>query len=199
MHSNTWIGQNTIAGTIIPSIPGAWQKITESFVIPPGVKQIGFGIGFTPQAGAAGADESISVTGIQLEVGDTATPFEHRNYALEINNCQRYYEKSYNLNTDPGTITGSGKIAAEETTSPVSIIHNAQTSFKTTKQTNPTVFIINPTTGTINEVHNVTTSTGVGVNSIIVGENNISSINLLTPSVGVNTYEWHYVADAELY
>jgi hypothetical protein len=32
------------------------------------------------------------VTGVQLEVGSAATPFEHRHYGLELSLCQRYYE-----------------------------------------------------------------------------------------------------------
>ena len=31
------------------------------------------------------------ITGLQLEVGDTATPFEHRSYGEELSLCQRYY------------------------------------------------------------------------------------------------------------
>jgi hypothetical protein len=31
------------------------------------------------------------ITGIQLEVGETATPFEHRSYGDELASCQRYY------------------------------------------------------------------------------------------------------------
>jgi len=33
------------------------------------------------------------ITGVQLEVGDTATPFEHRPYDMELQRCQRYYTK----------------------------------------------------------------------------------------------------------
>jgi len=34
------------------------------------------------------------VTGVQLEVGDTATDFEHRTFGDELHRCQRYYFKA---------------------------------------------------------------------------------------------------------
>ena len=37
------------------------------------------------------------ITGVQLEVGDTATPFEHRSYGDEIQRCMRFYEKQTGL------------------------------------------------------------------------------------------------------
>jgi len=36
------------------------------------------------------------LTGVQLEVGDTATPFEHRSYGQELALCQRYFCKIQN-------------------------------------------------------------------------------------------------------
>ena len=37
---------------------------------------------------------TFQVTGHQFEVGDTATPFEHRSHGEELSLCQRYYFKS---------------------------------------------------------------------------------------------------------
>jgi hypothetical protein len=41
----------------------------------------------------ATAAATFQITGVQLEVGDTATPFEHRSYAQELALCMRYYQK----------------------------------------------------------------------------------------------------------
>jgi hypothetical protein len=42
------------------------------------------------------------ITGVQLEVGSTATPFERRLYNQELANCQRYYFKDFpNTNYSP--------------------------------------------------------------------------------------------------
>jgi len=42
---------------------------------------------------AAATDNYWQITGVQLEVGDKATPFEHRSYGEELALCQRYYYK----------------------------------------------------------------------------------------------------------
>jgi hypothetical protein len=40
---------------------------------------------------ASSTDNNWYLTGVQLEVGDTATTFEHRSFAEEQTLCQRYY------------------------------------------------------------------------------------------------------------
>ena len=55
----------------------------------------------------AGAN-SIYVWGLQLEIGSFATSFDYRDYARELIMCQRYYEKSYDQGTTPGTNTTNG-------------------------------------------------------------------------------------------
>jgi hypothetical protein len=48
------------------------------------------------------------VTGVQLEEGTAASPFENRLYTTELQLCQRYYEKSYDVGTAPATNTNLG-------------------------------------------------------------------------------------------
>ena len=36
---------------------------------------------------------TLDITGVQLEVGDTATDFEHRSYGDELQRCERYYQR----------------------------------------------------------------------------------------------------------
>jgi len=49
--------------------------------------------------GNAGA--TFYITGVQLELGSTATDFEHRSYGEELALCKRYYEKSFEYETTP--------------------------------------------------------------------------------------------------
>ena len=38
-------------------------------------------------------DATVDITGVQFEVGDTATSFEHRSYGDELKRCHRYYQR----------------------------------------------------------------------------------------------------------
>jgi hypothetical protein len=51
----------------------------------------------------------INITGVQLEVGESATEFEHRPYTTELQLCQRYYWKNTG-NIYGGDWSGNGMI-----------------------------------------------------------------------------------------
>ena len=48
------------------------------------------------------------ITGIQLESGKLATPFEHRHITDEMTLCERYYQNSFIEGNIPGTSTANG-------------------------------------------------------------------------------------------
>ena len=91
----------------------------------------------------AGAS-TFDITGVQLEVGPVATPFEHRSFGDELALCQRYYQKSYDYGVAPGTATYNGCSRGESI--------NANTidicpRFKVDMRATPTVTIYSPTDG----------------------------------------------------
>jgi len=75
-----------------------------------------------PSQRAVGCTDSLSsgdyweMTGVQMEVGENATPFEHLSYGDELAKCQRYYQfwgaKGYDYHALPMWIYGSGQASA---------------------------------------------------------------------------------------
>ena len=53
-------------------------------------------------------DNNFYLTGVQLEVGDSASDFEHRSFGEELELCKRYYQKSFNYDTAPENGGGTG-------------------------------------------------------------------------------------------
>jgi hypothetical protein len=96
--------------------------------------------GATSVVGTNGA--TLYITGVQLEKGSTATSFDYRPYGTELQLCQRYFEKSYNIGTVPGTNTTTGIagyiVMANTTTSLANNGTNAVV-FKVYKRTTPTI------------------------------------------------------------
>jgi hypothetical protein len=69
----------------------SWQRFSVTFNMASlSGKTIGTGSYFDTVFDIPSTTATIDITGVQLEVGDTATPFEHRSYADELQRCQRY-------------------------------------------------------------------------------------------------------------
>ena len=56
------------------------------------------------------------LTGVQLEVGPVATPFEHRTYADELRRCQRYFQLIEHASAMGRTSSNTGGVWARFTT-----------------------------------------------------------------------------------
>ena len=85
----------------------SWQRFshTTSSVLASTVNQIAVQFTHSP-AGTAGAADYYEITGVQLEVGDTATDFEHRSYGEELALCHRYYQRTARYTTFAGFSNG---------------------------------------------------------------------------------------------
>jgi hypothetical protein len=106
--------------TIAGSTTGAWNIGTNGAGIVV-IFSLGAGSGLSGTAGSWSASSLVSatgsvsvvgtngatfyITGVQLEVGSSATGYEYRQYGQELALCQRYYEKTYEITTAPGTPT----------------------------------------------------------------------------------------------
>jgi hypothetical protein len=78
--------------TSTATLTTTWQRFTYTGTVPTTAKQIGF-FAYAVTSGTAGANDYYEMTGLQLELGSTATAFA-RNATTsqgELAACQRYY------------------------------------------------------------------------------------------------------------
>ena len=182
-----------------------WQRFDFQFTIPSiSGKTIGTGgTSFQFDIGQ-GSDTStnawqIDITGVQLEVGEQATPFEHRSFGDELAKCQRYYQKSYDYGTAIGASTEIGaifsRIGTAVSNQPIQVV------FPVPMRGEPTDKIYS-LVGTVGSVSDCGTSyshdhdEGASINGTI-GQTGFSKMQGVSMTAG-NMYAFHYTMDAEL-
>ena len=118
--SGTWLTTNGIglqvrfglgSGATFSGTAGSWG--TSNIVQPTGATSV---------VGTNGA--TFYITGVQLEVGSSATGFEYVNYQTSLANCQRYYETFARLQSGVSTSVNT---------------NYATVGYKVTKRATPTV------------------------------------------------------------
>jgi len=70
-------------------ISTAWVRYAFTAFVPATAAQLAVVIGYTP-VGTAGAADYVQFMGLQLEIGQAVSPFEHRDVQVELEIAQRY-------------------------------------------------------------------------------------------------------------
>jgi hypothetical protein len=205
--ADTW-EQKTV--TIVGDTTGTWLTTTGIGI------NVFFGLGAGPDrsgtAGAWNSNNNVSatgavsvigtlnatwyITGVQLEVGSVATPFERRDYGRELIMCQRYYEKSYAVDTAVGTGLAAGIVGFNTPLTGTGDIP-ANISFKVTKRANPTLTVYNAVSGASGAAYRTSDAASISVTGInYVGTNGGAVFTLASGSA--NNYLIHWTAAIEL-
>jgi hypothetical protein len=135
-------------------------------------------------------------TGVQLESGSVATPFERRPFGTELSLCQRYYEKSYDLETAPGSSTEAGSFIL---VSPGNINRVfGQVVFKQFKRATPTMTFYS-TTGASGNFRDLTSGANCAASAATnAGQSGIAVLSSAGISAATDTVVGHFVAVSEL-
>lgn len=81
--------------------------------------------------------------GVMMVLGDTPVNYVPRSYPAELALCQRYYEKSYEVDTAPGTATSTALLTLAFPQDSATTCRSTAYGWKTQMRTSPTVTYYN--------------------------------------------------------
>ena len=88
--ADNWSSSTTITEHNLGSLSSDWVKYTASWTVPSGGLN-----GLALNILCAGSSTfTMGVTGVMLQEGSVATPFEHRSFGEELQLCKRYFHKT---------------------------------------------------------------------------------------------------------
>jgi hypothetical protein len=175
---------------------------TSSSALGTSITQLGVAFYMTP-TGTASTNDWFEITGVQVEAGSVATPFETEDISTTLAKCQRYYQKSYSLETAPATsgalpgLNFAGSYTDSSNNHSLGFI-----SFKVLMRAAPTVTIYGYSPATAGVVSNVQGTNLAALSGTPVQINEKSAIiangsgGSISPNLG--GYLFHFVASAEL-
>jgi len=206
-------GENSLGQLYINTLnaqlpaPGSVARVVnQPLTIPvnwwPGpVTEVALVIDIGPFSGQAGADDSVTITNVKLEIGNVATPYLRECPEEEYERCQRRYRKSFQRGVQP---RGGVGLNTGEHRAPAVVAGTGTQSLGTIRfppmRAAPTMWLYNPFPGDLTGFARDLTAgncTSTAVQKITESGFEIVAGGNAATAVG-NTLAMHWVADARL-
>ena len=138
------------------------------------------------------------VTGVKLEIGSVATPFNRKSPQESLADCQRYFSTSYS-GVAVGSVSGVGSVNAYQSgLASATNVSYLPMEFPVTMRAVPTVTCYSPTTGASGKGRDAQNNTDVTPSVLALGYSN-GTIQMQSSAAAANIYFLvHYTASAEL-
>jgi len=187
-------GSNYKSGTLNTS----WNSVTAANRVASGQVNL-----------ADSTDNEWFLTGVQLEVGQNPTEFEHEPFGRTYEKCERYYQKSYIHSEAPGGSTNAGTgtylggvIGMSNYNTQYNQLFYDYPQFRTHMRAAPTAVVYNIYSGAAAGIQHYNSGDNHGVSYAHQSENGFriysNSLNAYGNNNGGDYYAFHYTADAEL-
>ena len=145
----------------------------------------------------ASANDYVQITGVQLEAGTTASDFEFLPHDVNLERCQRYFWKSYEIGDAPGS--------APKLNSVIARYLDATTSYGAVQvpyvnlRASPTKTIYSPQSGATGKIISDNVNTDINAGSESIGAHGGGWIYAAAVSIsGSTSFRAHLTLDAEL-
>jgi hypothetical protein len=201
--SNLVNNNQIVLDTALPVPTTSWARYSKTFTIGISPSGTNLAMSIVPFLNSGSYAGNFEITGIQLEEGAVATPFEFEDFSTTLAKCQRYYQKSYADAVVPLTAGDANGLVYASSYNSASQGHSiGQIIFQVPFRSAPTVTIYgyNPSTaGAVSNVQGTNLAAGSGNTQFITTKSaNVwnNSGGTITPNLG--GYLFHYVASAEL-
>ena len=149
-------------------------------------------VGHNANAVVTTTNATWQITGVQLEVGEQATPFEHRSFGEELLLCQRYYYQSAEDITgqlDGGSWHGHSINTTE--------CFGSGNCFSGYMRATPTIVILDAS-GATTGASLLGTGNVTGIAASLITNSGFIKISKSSGLTADREYQCHFTADAEL-
>lgn len=190
--NGTYTSGDTTLGGLNAALTTDFQDFVTSVSIPAGVTQVAVRFTCAP-TGTAGDEDWFEVEEVKFEASPTRTRFTPTPLALAIEKSREIFMKSYNADTQPGSVTYEGAIRqrARGTEASGAVEMTVQTQMRA----NPTVTIYSPVSGASGKMSDG--SADFAATTTLIGRNGFTIINNAAVVDG-DVYFAHYVARCPL-